>query len=339
MQFGVVVLAFFAIGAIEPFKPARPIDMAGNQINNLAAATSNNDAIRKVDAQNASNLASGTVPDARLSANVSLLGSSIDLSGSEATGTLADARFPSILPAISGENLTGLTKTQVGLANVTNDTQTKSAIVPNTAPSAGQVLVGNAGGTAYAPASLSGDATLSSTGALTLGTVSVGKGGTGQTSFTNGQLLIGNTTGNTLTKATLTAGSGITVTNGGGSITVAATAVSASFETLTDGATVTLPWVDRKVAQVTLGGNRTLAISGTPAVGESVILRLKQDATGGRTITWPSSGVTINWPLGNASPVLGTTASRTDTFQFICVDATVGALVFSGITLSMNEGP
>ena len=49
----------------------------------------------------------------------------------------------------------------------------------------------------------------------------VAKGGTGQTSYTNGQLLIGNTTGNTLTKATLTAGSGITITNGTGSISIA----------------------------------------------------------------------------------------------------------------------
>jgi len=52
------------------------------------------------------------------------------------------------------------------------------------------------------------------------GTVAVANGGTGQTSYTNGQLLIGNTTGNTLTKATLTAGDGISITNGSGSITV-----------------------------------------------------------------------------------------------------------------------
>jgi len=50
----------------------------------------------------------------------------------------------------------------------------------------------------------------------------VANGGTGETSYTNGQLLIGNTTGNTLTKATLTAGTGITITNGTGSITIAA---------------------------------------------------------------------------------------------------------------------
>ena len=45
-------------------------------------------------------------------------------------------------------------------------------------------------------------------------------GGTGQTSYTNYQLLIGNSTGNKLTKAT-TAGNNITITNGAGSITIA----------------------------------------------------------------------------------------------------------------------
>ena len=53
------------------------------------------------------------------------------------------------------------------------------------------------------------------------GTLPVANGGTGQTSYTNGQLLIGNTTGSTLTKATLTAGAGISITNGAGSITIA----------------------------------------------------------------------------------------------------------------------
>jgi hypothetical protein len=52
-------------------------------------------------------------------------------------------------------------------------------------------------------------------------TLAVASGGTGQTTYTNGQLLIGNTTGNTLTKATLTGTSNqITVTNGTGSITL-----------------------------------------------------------------------------------------------------------------------
>jgi hypothetical protein len=58
---------------------------------------------------------------------------------------------------------------------------------------------------------------------ITTGTVAVANGGTGQSSYVDGQLLIGNSTGNTLTKATLTAGTGISITNGSGSITVATT--------------------------------------------------------------------------------------------------------------------
>ncbi|MAH46486.1 hypothetical protein CMI37_11680 [Candidatus Pacearchaeota archaeon] len=53
------------------------------------------------------------------------------------------------------------------------------------------------------------------------GTLGVDQGGTGQTSYTDGQLLIGNTTGNTLAKATLSEGEGIDITNGSGSITIA----------------------------------------------------------------------------------------------------------------------
>lgn len=74
---------------------------------------------------------------------------------------------------------------------------------------------------------------VTTSGTITLaGTLAVSNGGTGETSYTNGQLLIGNTTGNTLTKATLTAGTGITITNGSGSITIAAsggTSVSVPF--------------------------------------------------------------------------------------------------------------
>lgn len=59
------------------------------------------------------------------------------------------------------------------------------------------------------------------TGAVTLdGTLAVKNGGTGQTTYTDGQLLIGNTTGNTLTKATLTGTDNVAITNGNGSISV-----------------------------------------------------------------------------------------------------------------------
>lgn len=55
------------------------------------------------------------------------------------------------------------------------------------------------------------------------GTLPVTNGGTGQTTYTDGQLLIGNSSGNTLTKSTLTAGTNVAITNGNGSITVGLT--------------------------------------------------------------------------------------------------------------------
>ncbi len=77
-------------------------------------------------------------------------------------------------------------------------------------------------------AAFTGSANIVTIGTVTSGTwsadtIAVNKGGTGQTSYTDGQLLIGNSTGNTLAKATLTAGSNITITNGPGTITIAAT--------------------------------------------------------------------------------------------------------------------
>lgn len=81
--------------------------------------------------------------------------------------------------------------------------------------------VGVSGGTtglsfSNSPITTSGTMTMS-------GTLAVANGGTGQTTYTDGQLLIGNTTGNTLAKATLTAGTGVTITNGSGTITIAST--------------------------------------------------------------------------------------------------------------------
>ena len=52
------------------------------------------------------------------------------------------------------------------------------------------------------------------------GTLPTTNGGAGQTSYTDGQLLVGNTAGN-LTKTTLTAGCNIAITNSAGSISIA----------------------------------------------------------------------------------------------------------------------
>lgn len=61
-----------------------------------------------------------------------------------------------------------LTSSDVGLGNVTNDVQTKAAILPNTGMDPGKVPIGNASGTAYAPRAISGDGGLASDGTLTV---------------------------------------------------------------------------------------------------------------------------------------------------------------------------
>jgi len=87
---------------------------------------------------------------------------------------------------------------------------------------AGTIGVANTGVLSFSGGATGLTPSTATTGAVTLaGTLDVNNGGTGQISYTNGQLLIGNTTGNTLTKATLTAGTGIAITNGAGSISVA----------------------------------------------------------------------------------------------------------------------
>jgi hypothetical protein len=74
------------------------------------------------------------------------------------------------------------------------------------------------------------------------GQLSVDRGGTGQSSFTDGELLIGNISGNTLSKAVLTAGANITIVNSPGGITISAAAAPT-------GVTATIT-----TAPLTLGG-------------------------------------------------------------------------------------
>jgi hypothetical protein len=84
------------------------------------------------------------------------------------------------------------------------------------------------------------------------GQLAVSRGGTGQSSFTNGQLLIGNSTGNTLTKSTLTAGANITITNAAGSITIAVSGLGTmAFQNT--GASGSFTTVDLKTVTVTNG--------------------------------------------------------------------------------------
>jgi hypothetical protein len=130
-----------------------------------------------------------------------------------------------------------------------------------TAPANGALLIGN--GTGYTSATVtagSGISVTNASGSITVAasTIPVANGGTGQTTYTNGQLLIGNTTGNTLTKATLTAGTGITITNGAGSISIAASGGGGggftAMQVFTSNGTFTVPTGITTVKVTVVGG-------------------------------------------------------------------------------------
>jgi hypothetical protein len=119
----------------------------------------------------------------------------------------------------------------------------------------------------------------------TTGTLSVARGGTGDTTYTDGQLLIGNSSGNTLTKATLTQGSGVTITNGAGSITIAATGSGGTVTSVGGTGTVngiTLTGTVTSSGDLTLGGTLSGVDLATQVTGT---LPVANGGTGAATLT------------------------------------------------------
>lgn len=147
---------------------------------------------------------------------------------------------------------TGATTAGTALINL-GGTSLGIGLFTATNPATARAAIGAAGAGANADiTSLSGLTT----------PLSVAQGGTGQTTFTNGQLLIGNTTGNTLAKSTLTAGAGITITNGTGSITIASTGPDA-FPGAGIAYSTGTAW---GTSYTTSGTGTTLALSASPAL-------------------------------------------------------------------------
>ncbi len=83
--------------------------------------------------------------------------------------------------------------------------------------------------------------------------------------------------------------------------------------TNTDGAIITFNLNQGKKHTVVLGDNRTLVLTGG-YVGQVFLIRLVQDGTGSRTVTWFS---TIKW-AGGSAPTLTTTLNKADVFGFLC---------------------
>jgi hypothetical protein len=144
-----------------------------------------------------------------------------------------------------------------------------------------EVLSSTALGTGVVSSSLTSVGTLTQ-GTWNATTIGVLYGGTGQTSYTDGQLLIGNSTGNTLTKATLTAGTNVTITNGNGSITIASTDTDTTYAiSTTDGSNSS-----EKIIRLTEGGSG----SGT----DDIILAVANTgSTAGLTINQSNDKITF----------------------------------------------
>lgn len=175
------------------------------------------------------------------------------------------------------------------------------------------------------------------------GSLAVTRGGTGQTTYTNGQLLIGNTTGNTLVKATLTGTTNqINVTNGAGSITLAtpqdiATTSSPTFAGMTIG------------SSALTGTNSAVSMSGSLGEGQYINF-----GTGGRNIGIFHNGAlfltyNLNYSATSSSYVyfasnpavgiqLGTTAGSSGTGSLIyAASGTAGNTVSASTALSWNS--
>jgi hypothetical protein len=204
-------------------------------------ATTATSATSATSATTATNLAGGAVGSIAYQSGVGATTFLADV----ATGNAVISGGVGIAPAYGKIGLTTHVSGTLPIANGgTNATATPTAggavygtgtaYAITAAGTSGQVLTSNgasaptwqaaagAGVTTFSAGTTGFTPSTGTTGAVTLaGTLATTNGGTGQTSYTNGQLLIGNTTGNTLAKATLTAGTGITVTNGAGTITIA----------------------------------------------------------------------------------------------------------------------
>ena len=172
---------------------------------------------------------------------------------------------------------------------------------------------------------------ITTSGTLTLGgTFAVANGGTGQTSYTDGQLLIGNTTGNTLTKATLIAGSGVSIANGAGSITISATG---SGGTVTSVSVVSANGFAGTVATATTTPAITLSTSVTGLVkGNGTALSAAVAAT---DYVAPSAYASANGLTMATSRLLGRTTASTGAAEEISV---AGGLTLSGGVLTGASG-
>jgi hypothetical protein len=78
------------------------------------------------------------------------------------------------------------------------------------------------------------------------------------------------------------------------------------------GTSLTIDLLNGTLQIITLTGNVSFTFPAVTA-GRSFTMLLRQDGTGGRTVTWPAS---VKWP-GGIAPTITSTANKTDKYVFV----------------------
>ena len=256
-------------------------------------------------------------------------------SGNFSTGTFT---WPTFNQNTSG-TAAGLSATLAvasGGTGVTTSTGTGSVVL-NTSPSLVTPVLGTPASGNFSSGTFTWptfNQNTSGTAAGLSSTLAVASGGTGQTSYTNGQLLIGNTTGNTLTKATLTAGSGVTITNSAGGITIAATGTGGTITSVT----ATSPLAS------TGGTSPDISISSSTGTG-AIALANSPAFTGTPTVPTAPNGTNTTQAASTAYVInqIGAISSGVTTFSGGTTGltpslATSGAITMAGTLATANGG-
>ena len=199
---------------------------------------------------------SATAGGARTNLGAAASGSNADITAlTNAAGILVGT--PSLgAQGVGTINATGLFINGVGVGTGSGSVTSVAATVPSFLSVTGS------------PVTTAGTLAISYSGTA----LPAANGGTGQTLYTDGQLLIGNTAGG-LTKATITAGSGISVTNGDGAITITSTAGGGTVTSVAaSGGTTGLTFTGSPITSsgtLTLGGTLAIVNGGTGATSAS----------------------------------------------------------------------